>query len=239
MRVIPAIDLIGGECVRLTQGDYARQTTYHRDPLDAAKLFEDAGFTHLHLVDLDGARAGRIVNHRVLERISTHTRLHVDFGGGLKTDDDLRIAFECGAAQVTGGSIAVREPERFLGWLQAFGPERIILGADARDGFIAVGGWQEATALPLADFIARYRAAGVQYVICTDIGRDGTLTGPATDLYRDLLAQFPGLHLIASGGVGEMADLEALAEAGLYGVVAGKAFYEGRLELKETARLFA
>lgn len=238
MLVIPAIDIIGGQCVRLTQGDYTRQTTYFPDPLDAAKQFEDAGFSHLHVVDLDGARAGQIVNHRVLERIATHTRLKVDFGGGLKRDDDLRIAFECGAAQVTGGSIAVREPERFLGWLAAWGPERIILGADARDGYIAVSGWQEATSLPLADFIGRYHEAGIQYVICTDIGRDGTLAGPATDLYRDLLAQFPGLKLIASGGVGNMADLEHLSEANLYGVVAGKAFYEGKLALKETASLF-
>ncbi|MDG1572961.1 1-(5-phosphoribosyl)-5-[(5-phosphoribosylamino)methylideneamino]imidazole-4-carboxamide isomerase [Robiginitalea sp. M366] len=237
MRIIPAIDLIGGKCVRLTQGDYGTAKTYSDDPLEMAKAFEDHGIRHLHLVDLDGAKASHIVNHKVLERIAGHTGLSVDFGGGLKSDEDLRIAFESGARQITGGSIAVKDPDRFLGWLRSYGPERIILGADARDGRIAVSGWQEESALELEPFILEYLGKGVHYVICTDIGRDGMLQGPAMEAYQGLLqaagGQQPGgaFHLIASGGISRMEDLEQLRELGCEGAIVGKAIYEGHISL--------
>jgi phosphoribosylformimino-5-aminoimidazole carboxamide ribotide isomerase len=233
MDIIPAIDLIDGKCVRLSQGDYDRKTIYNENPLEVAKAFEDHGIRRLHLVDLDGAKAHHIVNHRVLENISTHTSLVIDFGGGLKTDDDLRIAFECGAQMITGGSIAVKSPDVFESWITKFGSEKIILGADVKNEMIAVTGWTEETALSLLPFLENYKKKGIQKVICTDISKDGMLQGPSTELYKKILAAFPDLYLVASGGVSSMADLEALVEAGLPAVIFGKAIYEGRIGLKD------
>ena len=241
MRIIPAIDLIDGKCVRLTRGDYRTAKTYSDDPLEMARAFEDHGVQYLHLVDLDGAKASHIVNYRVLERITSGTRLKVDFGGGLKSDEDLRIAFECGARQVTGGSIAVKNPEAFLQWLDVFGPERIILGADAREGQVAVSGWQESSDRQLIPFVMEYLKKGLRYVVCTDIGRDGMLQGPAEVLYREMMeASAAGnspLHLIASGGIRGVEDLNALQELGCEGAIVGKAIYEGLLTLKDLEQL--
>ena len=235
MHLIPAIDLIDGKCVRLTQGDYDQKKVYNEDPLAVAREFAAAGLTRLHLVDLDGARAGHIVNHRVLERIAGGTDLRVDFGGGLKSDADLRIAFDSGAAQVTGGTIAVKDPDTFLSWLETYGPERIILGSDVRDGQIAVSGWQEASNRALHPFLAEYHERGIRYTICTDVSKDGLLAGPATELYRGIRERFPELRLIASGGVTTLADLAVLRELGCYGAIIGKAIYEGRITLEELA----
>ena len=235
IEIIPAIDLIGGKCVRLSQGDYAQKKIYNENPLEIAKAFEDAGITRLHLVDLDGAKAAHVVNHKMLRTITDHTRLKVDFGGGLKSDDDLRIAFECGAAMITGGSIAVRQPDTFCGWLAAYGSERIILGADARDRKIAVTGWTETSELDVLDFIRRYMEKGVTQTICTDIARDGMMQGPATALYREILAGCPDLWLIASGGVSSMDDIRRLDDAGVPAVITGKAIYEGAIPLRAIA----
>ena len=237
MDIIPAIDLIDGKCVRLTQGDYTQKKIYNQNPLEVAKSFEAAGIRRLHLVDLDGAKAQHIVNYRVLRSIATQTSLVIDFGGGLKTDADLRIAFDNGASMITGGSIAVRDPETFFRWITDHGPDRIILGADARDGMIAVSGWTETVPLELTTFIADYRDKGVTQVICTDIGRDGMMQGPAVELYKNLLKQFPGLYLIASGGVSCMEDIFALQEAGIPAVIIGKAIYEGKIKLEELGNL--
>ena len=200
MRIIPAIDIIEGKCVRLSKGDYATKKVYNEDPLEVAKQFEGAGISFLHLVDLDGARSKHIVNYKVLEQIASKTDLSIDFGGGLKSDHDLRIAFESGAAQITGGSIAVSEPKTFLSWLETYGPDRIILGADARDGKIAVSGWEKESEFNLIPFIKDYLQKGVRYVISTDIDKDGMLEGPSTDLYRSILTELPDVKLIASGG---------------------------------------
>ena len=233
MHLIPAIDLIDGKCVRLTEGDYSRKKVYNEDPLEVAKAFEAHGIRRLHLVDLDGARARHIVNHKVLERIATQTSLWIDFGGGLKSDEDLRIAFENGARQVTGGTVAVKNPQLFLGWLKQYGPERIILGADVKEGMIAVSGWQEQSGLELFAFLEDYIQKGVQYSICTDISRDGRLEGAALGLYQDIIVRFPELKLIASGGVTSISELERLREAGCYGAIVGKAIYEGKIRLEE------
>ena len=231
IELIPAIDIIGGKCVRLSQGDYASQKVYNEHPLEVARMLEDGGIRRLHVVDLDGAASHHIVNYKVLEEIATRTSLVVDFGGGLKTDEDLRIAFESGARMVTGGSIAVKNPEVFSQWIATYGAERIILGADAKDKRIAVSGWKEDSALDLFEFIDGYRRQGITQVICTDIRRDGMLQGPAVDLYREMLARDPELHLIASGGVSGMDDIYRLEEAGVPGVIFGKALYEGRITL--------
>ncbi|MDR1155926.1 MAG: 1-(5-phosphoribosyl)-5-[(5-phosphoribosylamino)methylideneamino]imidazole-4-carboxamide isomerase [Bacteroidales bacterium] len=236
MDIIPAIDLIDGKCVRLTQGDYAQKKVYNENPPEVAKSFEAAGIRRLHLVDLDGAKAQHIVNYRVLHSIATQTSLKVDFGGGLKTGADLRIAFDNGASMVTGGSIAVKDPATFMQWIADYGPERIILGADARDGMIAVSGWTETASLELTAFIAGYLAKGITQVICTDIGRDGTMQGPAVELYRSLLEQFPALYLVASGGVSCMEDVVALQKAGLPAAIIGKAIYEGKIGLEELGK---
>lgn len=233
MDIIPAIDLIEGKCVRLSQGDYDKKTVYNNDPLEVALAFEDNGMTRLHLVDLDGAKAQHIVNYKVLERITSKTSLIVDFGGGLKSDDDLRIAFECGAAMVTGGSIAVKSRDKFESWLKQYGGERIILGADVKDNKIAVTGWTESTQLDLMPFLDEYTQKGVKKVICTDISRDGMLTGPSVELYKDIMSRFPDMYLVASGGVSSVKDLYELSEAGIPAVVFGKAFYEGRITFKE------
>lgn len=236
IELIPAIDMIEGKCVRLSQGKYESKKIYHEDPLEVAKAFEAHGIRRLHVVDLDGAASHHIVNHRALERLATHTSLDIDFGGGIKTDKDLQIAFECGAKMVTGGSIAVKEPATFLRWLQAYGPERIILGADVKDGRIAVSGWKEESTCQLFPFLDDYVAKGVMQVICTDIGRDGMLQGPSLELYKEILRQHPSLHLVASGGVSGIRDVEALAGAGIPAVIIGKAFYEGRITLEDMER---
>lgn len=238
IEIIPAIDLIDGKCVRLSQGDYAKKTTYNENPLEVAKMFEDAGIRRLHLVDLDGAKAHRIINYKVLETIATNTNLVIDFGGGLKSDEDLRIAFESGASMVTGGSIAVKQPETFNSWITQFGGEKIILGADVKDEKIAVGGWLETTDLELMPFVENYMSRGVQKVICTDISKDGMLLGPSTDLYIRMLLQQPNLYLIASGGVSSLADIIQLEEAGIPAVIFGKAIYEGRIQLNDLRRFF-
>ena len=233
MELIPAIDLIEGKCVRLTQGDYSTRKVYNEDPLEIALQFENVGVGRLHVVDLDGAKAGKIVNYKVLERLASRTRLTIDFGGGLKSDEDLRIAFDSGAQMVTGGSIAVKNPARFLSWLGQYGGERIILGADAKDKKIAVSGWEEGTDLQLIPFVKDYQAKGVQKIICTDISRDGMLQGPAIDLYKEIKEEVEGLYIIASGGVSSMRDIERLDEAGIPAVIFGKAIYEGRIQMKE------
>ncbi len=231
--IIPAIDILGGKCVRLSQGDYARQTVYSGDPVEVARMFEDAGLSRLHLVDLDGAREKQIVNYDVIERIAMKTKLVIDFGGGLKSDDDLRIAFECGASMVTGGSIAVKEPDTFLRWLDQYGPEKIILGADARNGKIAVSGWLEESENEIIPFISAWVDKGIGKVISTDISKDGMLEGPSYSLYREIMEQLPGIYLVASGGISSMADIIKLADTGVPGVITGKAIFEGKISLKE------
>ena len=233
IELIPAIDIIDGKCVRLSQGDYDRRKEYDEHPLEVAKRLQDVGIRRLHVVDLDGAASSHIVNYKSLEQIATHTDLMIDFGGGLKTDDDLRIAFECGAAMVTGGSIAVKDAETFCRWLQIYGSERIILGADAKDKKVAVSGWKENSDLELLPFISSYVEQGISKVICTDISKDGMLQGPAVELYQEILEQHPSLHLIASGGVGSMDDIKRLEEAGVPAVIFGKALYEGRITMDE------
>ena len=233
IEIIPAIDLIDGKCVRLSQGDYNQKTTYNENPLEVAKMFEDAGIKRLHLVDLDGAKAHHIVNQKVLEKIATSTNLIIDFGGGLKSDDDLRIAFESGAQMITGGSIAVRNPEIFESWIEKFGAEKIILGADVNNEKIAVGGWLESTDIDLIPFVENYLSKGISKVICTDISKDGMLQGPSVDLYIKMLKAQPEMYLIASGGVSSVADIEQLNDAGIPAVITGKAIYEGRIKLSD------
>ena len=234
--IIPAIDIIEGKCVRLSQGDYESKKVYNEDPLEVAKEFEDHGIKRLHLVDLDGAKAGRIINYKVLERLASKTNLVIDFGGGLKTSDDLHIAFESGAQMVTGGSIAVKNTDEFTNWIDQYGSEKIILGADAKDNKIAVTGWLEETDQKLIPFIKEYTQKGITKVICTDISKDGMLQGPAIELYKDILNEIPELYLVASGGVSNIRDIEVLAEAKIPAVIFGKAIYEGKIELKELKR---
>lgn len=234
MRIIPAIDIIAGKCVRLSKGDYDTKKIYNENPLEVAKEFEGHGIEFLHLVDLDGAKAQHIVNYKVLEKIASNTSLKIDFGGGLKTDKDLRIAFECGADQVTGGSIAVKDPETFKTWIKVYGAEKIILGADAKDEKVAVSGWLEESQEKLIPFIQAYQEAGIKMVICTDIGKDGMLQGPSFELYQKILATCdPGLSLIASGGISTYDELPKLAELGCEGTIIGKAIYENRISLKQ------
>lgn len=238
IEIIPAIDIIDGKCVRLSQGDYQQKIVYNENPLEVAKMFEGVGLTRLHLVDLDGAKARHIVNHKVLELIASQTGMIIDFGGGLKSDEDLKIAFESGAKMVTGGSIAVKSPETFLSWIQKYGAEKIILGADAKDEKIAVSGWMESTGTDLYSFIGDWHLKGVKKVISTDIGRDGMLQGTATELYKKILQSTPGIYLIASGGVSSMADILELQEANIPAVITGKAIYEGRLSLYEIEKFY-
>lgn len=236
IELIPAIDIIDGKCVRLTQGDYATKKIYNEDPLEVAKMFEDHGIRRLHVVDLDGAREGRIINYRILERIASRTSLIIDFGGGLKQEGDLEIAFESGARMVTGGSIAVKNPEVFTSWISKFGSEKIILGADAKDKRIAISGWEESTELELIPFIKGYYDKGITKVICTDIARDGMLQGPSVDLYKEIQGEIPFVYTIASGGVSSIEDIERLIEAGIPAVIFGKAIYEGKIQLKDLLR---
>ena len=233
IELIPAIDIIDGKCVRLSQGDYDKVKEYSASPADVAKEREDHGITRLHVVDLDGAKSKHVVNWRTLEQIARATNLVIDFGGGVKTDDDLRIVFDCGAQMVTGGSIAVKEPDTFQRWLLKYGAEKIILGADVKEGKVAVSGWLEDSDNELMSFLEHYTQQGVQKVICTEISRDGMLQGPAVSLYKDVLSEYPHLHLIASGGVSSMDDIEALAEARVPGVIFGKALYEGRITWRD------
>lgn len=237
IELIPAIDLIKGKCVRLSKGDYSTQKTYNENPLEVAQAFEAHGITRLHLVDLDGAKAGHIVNYKVLETIASKTNLTIDFGGGLKTTGDLRIAFECGAQMVTGGSIAVKNPEEFSGWIAQYGADKIILGSDVNNRKIAVSGWLETSAIDLFEFLQDYIAKGITKTICTDISKDGMLQGPSLSLYKEILDQFPELYLIASGGVSSMNDIEQLQQAGVPAVIFGKAIYEGRITLKELEKI--
>ena len=232
IELIPAIDIIDGKCVRLTKGDYDQKTVYGH-PLDMAQEFERIGYQRLHVVDLDGAKSKHIVNGSVLSRITEETKLTVDFGGGIKTDEDIEEAFRCGATMVTIGSIAVTEPERFMGWLEKYGAERIILGADVRNGRISINGWKEDSSEDLLPFLKKYIDAGVSKVLCTEISKDGTLAGPAIDLYKKVMKTYPELHLIASGGVSSMDDIQALDAAGIPAVVFGKAIYEGKINLQE------
>lgn len=235
IELIPAIDIIEGKCVRLTQGDYNTKKVYNEDPLEVARMFEDHGIQRLHVVDLDGARMGRIINYRILEKLASQTKLIIDFGGGLKQDKDLEIAFESGAQMVTGGSIAVKNPDIFTSWIQHYGSERIILGADAKDRKIAISGWEEETDRKLIPFIEEYHHKGIRKVICTDISRDGMLQGPAIELYKKI-REAVDVYIIASGGVSSIEDIEKLEEAGIPAVIFGKAIYEGRIKMKDLGR---
>ena len=233
IELIPAIDIIGGQCVRLTKGDYDQKTVYRDSPAEVAKEFEEIGFKRLHVVDLDGAKSKHIVNEQVLKAITNKTHLTVDFGGGIKTDEDIEKAFAAGASMVTIGSIAVTNPDLFMGWLEKYGAERIILGADVRHGRISINGWKEDSSEDLLPFLKKYVDAGVSNVLCTEISKDGTLAGPAIELYQSMMAAYPELHLIASGGVSSIEDIHALDAAGIPAVVFGKAIYEGKINLNE------
>jgi phosphoribosylformimino-5-aminoimidazole carboxamide ribotide isomerase len=237
MIIIPAIDIIDGKCVRLTQGDYSQKKIYDDNPAEVAKRYEDYGFTHLHVVDLDGARSKHVVNIEVLKKITQATDLKIDFGGGVKSTADIELAFEAGASMVTGGSIAVKEPKVFEQWIDLYGPDKIILGADVKNRHIAVGGWMETSEKDVVQFIDHYAQRSIKFVICTDISKDGVLKGAALELYKELLNAFPGINLIASGGVGSLKDVEDLAESGVWGAIVGKAIYEGRVDLDDLIKL--
>ena len=236
IEIIPAIDMIDGKCVRLTQGDYGKKTIYNENPLEVAFEFQDAGLKRLHLVDLDGAKAKKVINWKVLEKISSKTTLHIDFGGGVQSEEDLRIVFESGAKQITGGSVAVKQPELFADWLSVYGGEKIILGADAKNEKVAVSGWEEGTELWVYDFVEKYVEMGIKYAISTDVAKDGLLQGPSFDLYKNLQDKCPELKIIASGGVSGIEDVEKLAEMKIYGVIIGKAIYENRIRLADLQR---
>ncbi len=235
IKIIPAIDVIDGKCVRLTKGDFSKKKIYNENPLEVAKEFEEIGIKYLHLVDLDGAKAKQIVNWKVLESIASETNLTIDFGGGVRSKEDLRIAFESGASKITAGSIAAKEKETVLAWLDKYG-EKIILGADTIDGKVSINAWEVTTELPLIDYIRDYWALGITSTIVTDISRDGVLTGPAFDLYKSIKSEIPKIELIASGGVSEIADVDKLNEQNIEGVIIGKAIYEGRIKLDELKR---
>lgn len=238
MRIIPAIDIIEGKCVRLSKGDYSTSKIYNESPLEVARQFQDHGIEYLHLVDLDGARLGHIVNYRILEDIVGKTSLQIDFGGGLRSDADLKTAFESGASQITGGSIAVKNPEIFKKWISQYGGQQIILGADVHDRKVAVSGWAEQSEKELLPFVEEYLKKGIEYVICTDISKDGMLEGPSLALYQEMLEQLPGLKLIASGGITGMDDIYQLSQMGCEGAIIGKAIYEGRISLKQLEQFF-
>ena len=233
MRIIPAIDIIDGKCVRLSKGDYSTKIIYNENPLEVAKSFENHGLEYLHLVDLDGAKSSEIVNYKIIEQIASKTKLKIDFGGGLKSDLDVKIAFECGASQITGGSIAIKNSELFEEWIAYYGSEKVILGADALNEKVAVSGWLENSNVDLIPFIKGYQNKGIQYVICTDISKDGMLEGPSFELYSRILSEIPEIKLIASGGISTFEELPKLAEMGCEGTIIGKAIYEGRITLKQ------
>ncbi len=237
IEIIPAIDIIDGKCVRLSQGDYNTKTIYNENPLEVAKQFEGAGIRRVHLVDLDGAKAKHVINHKVLEDIATHTSLVIDFGGGIQSDKDIDIAFEAGAAMVTGGSVAAKNRKLFVSWVEKYGGDRIILGADSKNHQIAVSGWQEATSLAVVPYISNYIQYGVKKVVCTDISKDGMLEGPAVDLYKQILDRIPEVYLIASGGVSCKQDILNLEAAGVPAIIMGKAIYENKITLKDLVEI--
>jgi len=237
MRIIPAIDIIDGKCVRLTQGDYAQKKVYNENPLEVAKEFEDAGLKYLHLIDLDGAKAGKVLNWKVLETLTTNTKLNVDFGGGIKTDEEVKRLFDLGVKQINIGSIAVTQPLKIGEWIELFGREKIILSADVKNEMIAISGWQEDSSILITTFLKDYIQKGVEYVTCTDISTDGMLTGPNVELYTKILLSFPQLNLVASGGVSCLDDLIELQQIGVDGAIVGKAIYEGRVTLAELSRI--
>jgi phosphoribosylformimino-5-aminoimidazole carboxamide ribotide isomerase len=237
MNIIPAIDIIDGKCVRLSQGDYNQKKIYNENPVEVALSFQDAGLKSLHLVDLDGAKAGKVTNWKVIESVCSKTQLDVDFGGGIKTEEEVKAVFSAGVKQINLGSIAVKKADLVAEWISKFGADKIILSADVRDEMIAIGGWLESATLHIRDFVSDYLTKGISYVTCTDISTDGMLKGPNVELYRSLLKSFPSIHLIASGGVSSMHDLEELKKAGVHGVIVGKAIYEGRVQLKDLSAL--
>jgi phosphoribosylformimino-5-aminoimidazole carboxamide ribotide isomerase len=237
MQIIPAIDIIDGKCVRLTQGDYAQKTIYNENPLEVALEFESVGIKRLHLVDLDGAKLGKVVNYKVLEKIASKTKLSIDFGGGIKTDEDIETVFNSGADIATIGSIAVKNKELFFSWIKKYGTEKIFLGADVKDEKIVIGGWLETTNVSIYDFIEENLNQGVLNVFCTDISKDGLLQGPSIELYKNMLTEFPQLNLTASGGVSQLSDLEELKQIGCSGAIVGKAIYEGRISINELKKL--
>jgi len=236
MKIIPAIDIIDGKCVRLEQGEYSAKKIYNENPLEVAKQFEDNGIKYLHLVDLDGAKQGKIINWKVLENIANNTSLIIDFGGGIKTDNDVETVLNSGANQLTAGSIAVKNRDNVMNWIAKFGAEKIILGADVKNEMIAISGWQETSSLNLFDFLDNYTSAGIQYSICTDISKDGMLKGTSVNLYQKITNKFPKLNLVASGGVTNIEEIEKLKEMGIYGAIIGKAIYENKISLKELQR---
>ncbi|MCP4441474.1 MAG: 1-(5-phosphoribosyl)-5-[(5-phosphoribosylamino)methylideneamino]imidazole-4-carboxamide isomerase [Aureispira sp.] len=237
LNIIPAIDIIDGQCVRLTEGDYNQKKVYNNNPVEVAKAFEDAGFEYLHVVDLDGAKAKHIVNQAILEQIATATNLTIDFGGGIKTTQDIQLALDSGANQVTVGTIAAQQPTLFLEWLDYYGNEKLILGADVKEGYIATHGWQQSSEYTLVDFLTMYIQKGVKYVICTDVSKDGNLQGSAVGLYQELMQQFPELKLIASGGVSSIEEIQQLQNIGCYGAIVGKAIYEQKISLEQLTTL--
>ncbi|BAV08152.1 1-(5-phosphoribosyl)-5-[(5-phosphoribosylamino)methylideneamino] imidazole-4-carboxamide isomerase [Filimonas lacunae] len=237
MQIIPAIDIIDGKCVRLTQGDYNQKKIYNENPLEVAKVFEGAGLQRLHLVDLDGAKAGAVKNWKVLEALTSKTNLVIDFGGGIKQEEDLTIVFNSGAALATIGSLAVKNEAQFVAWLQQYGADKFLLGADVKDEKIAVGGWLETTDVDIYSFIHKYMQHGIQQVFCTDVSKDGLLQGPSVELYTNIIGRYPKLHFIASGGVATVQDLEDLHKIGCSGVIVGKAFYEGRISLEQLVQM--
>ncbi len=237
IELIPAIDIIDGKCVRLTKGDYSKKKVYSSNPLDIAQEFEKNGFKRLHVVDLDGARTKHIVNDETLKSITDNTNLVVDFGGGIKTEEDIKKAFNAGASMVTVGSIAVTQPELFISWIERFGSDKIILGADVRNGKISINGWKEDSKEDLLPFLKYYIDRGVKTVLCTEISKDGTLQGPATDLYKEVMSAYPNLHLIASGGISSNEDIENLEKEGIPAVVFGKAYYEGKIDIKRMLKI--
>jgi len=238
IKIIPAIDIIEGKCVRLSQGDYAKQKTYNENPLEVAKSFQDHGIEHLHLVDLDGAKSAKVVNWKVLESIANNTSLKIDFGGGVKSDEDIKKVLESGANQITAGSIAVKSPDKVFEWMEKYGAERIILGADVRNNKIAINGWKEESEIELFPFLDKFSKRGIEDVICTDISKDGMMAGSSIELYQEIMSRFPELKLIASGGVSSMSEIEELQDMNLHGAIVGKAIYEGQISLKEIADFY-
>ncbi len=237
IKIIPSIDIIDGKCVRLTQGKFEEKKIYDSDPVAVAKRFSDAGIERLHVVDLDGTKAGKVVNNHILKRIVTETKLKVDFGGGVKSDEDIQKVFESGALQVNIGTIAVKNPKLLLSWIQKYGPEKIILGADVLNGIVRINGWESPTEIKLFDFITNYQWHGIRYVLCTDIEKDGMMSGSSLDLYKAILAQFPDMRIIASGGVSSIEEIKQLDKIGCYGVVIGKAIYENLMSLEDLVKL--
>lgn len=238
IKIIPAIDIIEGKCVRLSQGDYTKQKTYNENPLEVAKSFQDHGIEQLHLVDLDGAKSAKVVNWKVLESIANNTSLKIDFGGGVKSDEDIKKVFESGANQVTAGSIAVKSPDKVFEWIEEYGAERVILGADVRNNKIAINGWKEESEIELFSFLDKYSKRGIEHVICTDISKDGMMAGSSITLYQEIMSRFPRLKLIASGGVSSMREIVELQDFHLHGAIVGKAIYEGQISLKEIADFY-